>query len=135
MNQIVIDSGAILAAVDNSDKFHDPAEKYLRKQSDAVLFLVPELIFAETMTLVKARLGAATAVDIGRRLYQSPRFLVVNQTDEDRNLTWEIFQQYADKEWSFADCAILSIARRMNVNFVFSFDRHIVQMAEVERVP
>ena len=126
MTQIIIDSGAILAAIDDGDKFHNSAANFLRSQSDEVLFLVPELIFSETMTLIKARLGAIIAINVGERLRQSSRFQILEQSEADRDLTWEVFQRYSDKNWSYADCSILALSDRTKTNIVFSFDHHIV---------
>jgi predicted nucleic acid-binding protein len=52
-----------------------------------------------------------------------------------RDRTWEIFSRFHDKDWGYADCAILAVAREMDVSSVFSFDHHISQMVELTRLP
>jgi len=134
MEQFIVDSGALLAMVDSSDKYHNAAAIFAREHASATYYL-PELLFSETMTLVKARLGALPAVELGNRLRQSAIFKVVELNTASREQTWQIFSRYTDKAWSYADCAILAFALQVQVYHVFSFDRHVSQMAELERVP
>ena len=42
---------------------------------------------------------------------------------------------YTDKQWSYVDCSILAVARRLQIAQVFGFDRHFDQMADLTRVP
>ena len=43
--------------------------------------------------------------------------------------TWETFQRYDDKAWSYTDCSILTMTQRLETPQVFAFDAHINQMA------
>jgi len=132
--QMLIDSGALLAMVDRHDAHHGAAKAFLRKPPTAS-YIISDLIFAETMTLVKARLGAQPAITLGQRLMQSSQFTLITLTDLDRQDTWAIFSRYSDKAWSYADCSMLAVARRLGVTDVFAFDHHFDQMGEVRRVP
>jgi len=134
MTRFLIDSGALLAMLDARDKYHTDADAFIKAHVDAI-FYMPDTIFAETMTLVKARLGTEAAIKLGESIRQSTQFIIVPLADADREATWEIFSGYKDKAWSYADCSILATARRLQINTVFSFDHHIDQMAEVMRRP
>ena len=96
---------------------------------------MPDTVFAETMVLVKARLGAGPAIELGKRIRDSSLFLVVTLTADDYDRVWDIFSRYDDKEWSYIDCSILALARQLNIINVFGFDHHFDQMAELTRVP
>ncbi|MCS7072718.1 MAG: PIN domain-containing protein [Anaerolinea sp.] len=72
---------------------------------------------------------------MGERLMQSRRFILLPLSDLDRAHTWEIFTRYSDKAWSYVDCSVLAVARRLAIGAVFAFDHHFDQMAEVQRVP
>ncbi len=133
MTLFLIDSGAFLAMLDRNDVHHSAAANFVR-ENRAATFYLPETIFAETMVLVKARLGIQAAVDLGERIMQSVQFQIMYLTADDRQVTWEIFSRYTDKEWSYVDCSILSLARRMQIYQVFGFDHHIDQMG-LQRVP
>jgi predicted nucleic acid-binding protein len=134
MSQFIIDSGAFLAMLDARDKYHTQAQTFIAINREATFF-IPDAIFAETMTLVKSRLGAKSAVSLGERIFISSLFQIVVLPEEQKPAIWSIFKQYDDKHWSYADCAILATARYLQVTAVFSFDHHIEQMIELTRVP
>lgn len=123
-----------MALLDKNDQHHANAAAFLRTNLKATYYIA-EPIFAETMTLIKARLGAQAAVALGDRTKTSSQFVLVPFTDEDRYNTWTIFSSYTDKEWSYFDCSVLAIARRLGIRYVFAFDHHFDQMAELTRVP
>lgn len=132
--RVMVDSGALLALIDRRDQHHTAAAQFFREQRTAS-YVVPETIFAETMTLTKARLGAPPAITLGERLRRSQRFILLPLNDLDRENTWMIFTRYGDKAWSYVDCSVLAVARRLAIGDVFAFDHHFDQMAELRRVP
>jgi predicted nucleic acid-binding protein len=134
VTSFLIDSGALLAMIDASDTHHLAAASFVRSNKSAVFYLT-DTVFSETMVLIKARLGIDPAVELGERIMNSSHFQVVNLTAKDRRVTWEIFSSYTDKGWSYVDCSILAIARRLSVPKIFAFDRHFDQMTELIRVP
>lgn len=134
MEQIMVDSGALLALVNVRDKYHSQAARFVREHPDWK-YVVPETIFVETMVLTKARLGSEAAVLLGERLQESHNFLVEPLTTVDKTLTWQIFSRYVDKDWSYVDCSIWAIGQRLKIMVVFSFDHHLTQMAGVQRIP
>ena len=97
-------------------------------------FVVLDWIFDETMTLIKARLGSTVALQTGRSLRHNPVYRWVAVSPDDEREVWAVFQQYADKRWSYTDCALLVMSRRLRVKQIFSYDAHIAQMPGVRRV-
>ncbi|MBK6326947.1 MAG: type II toxin-antitoxin system VapC family toxin [Chloroflexi bacterium] len=134
MPQFIIDSGAFLALLNAKDRFHPVAKQFALANREAVFF-IPEFIFAETMTLIKARLGSRQAIQLGESIQASAQFQLVPLTDDMRQVIWSLFSRYADKDWSYPDCSLLALAQQMGVTAVFSFDHHIEQMAGLTRVP
>ena len=59
----------------------------------------------------------------------SRRYRIISLTEQDREETWRIFSQFADKDWSPFDCACLAVARARKINEAFAFDIHFDQMA------
>ncbi len=135
MRRILVDSGALLAMADPRDR-HALAVSVFLKETDA-LYVMPDTVFAEAMTLIKSRLGAAAAVAVGTRLQESTRFRLHYLEADDRRATWQVFAHYIDKNWSYVDCSILALAQRMSIAEVMAFDHHFDQMVALGlvRVP
>jgi predicted nucleic acid-binding protein len=134
--RILVDTGAIYAFVTRTDPNHEAAKSFIRSwlEEDRV-FLLADIVFAETMTLFKARLGVRIALRVGRELRRNPAYSWTRLGDEGERETWALFQRYDDKEWSYTDCAVLALSRREKVPRVFAFDHHFDQMPDVERLP
>lgn len=134
--RILIDTGAIYAFVTRTDRHHLTAKSFvstwLRQRR---VFLLLDVVFAETMTLLKARLGPKTALQVGGELRRNPAYSWLALGREGERDTWALFQRYDDKAWSYTDCAILAASGREKVPWVFAFDRHFDQMTGLERFP
>ena len=135
-SRILIDTGAIFAFVTRTDSHHEAAKRFVREWLDQEgIFVLPDIVFAETMTLLKARVGPDVAVRVGRELRQNSAYAWLPVGDDGERDTWAVFQRFTDKEWSFTDCAVLALARREKISAIFAFDRHFLQMPGLERLP
>lgn len=135
-HRVLIDTGAIYALVTRNDRHHHDAYDFARAWLDqGGLFVLPDVVFCETMTLLKARLGATVAIRMGQGLRQDPAYRWRPLDGDNERDTWATFKRFSDKDWSYTDCAIHAIARRDRIAGVFAFDRHFDQMPDVERLP
>jgi predicted nucleic acid-binding protein len=122
--------------VTRTDAHHEQAKRFVREWLDrAGIFVLSDLVFAETMTLLKARLGPEIAIRVGQELRQNPAYAWLSLGEDGERETWAAFQRYADKEWSYTDCALLVLARREAIPSIFAFDRHFAQMPGIEKIP
>jgi uncharacterized protein len=128
VKRCLIDSSAIHAYAYQGDINHNRIRLFLNSQTRDSQLVVSNYIFDETMTLLKSHFGTYQAIAVGRILRKSPLFQLVYLTPEDEQETWQLFQKYADKEWSYTDCATLALMRRMGLNEVLTFDNHFRQM-------
>jgi predicted nucleic acid-binding protein len=134
--RVLVDTGAIYAFVVRTDANHGTARRFTKRWlAQRGSFVLSDVVFAETMTLLKARIGSQVAVRVGNELRQNPSYAWVALGPDGERETWSVFQRFADKEWSYTDCSLLVLARRLEVADVFSFDRHIAQMPDLARVP
>ena len=134
MSTLLIDTSALHALNYARDNYHAQALAYFKSLAGRVKPILTEWVFVETMNLTKTRLGPKYAIDFGRQLKTSKAFYPLILTDIDKRTTWDIFEQYQDKQWSYVDCSLLAVARRLKVKKIFAFDHHFQQM-ELEVVP
>ncbi len=135
MQLALIDTSAIFAIANRHEPRHamalEVASRWLTARNE---FVVLDWIFDEAMTLLKSRLGSFAALHTGRELRHNPVYRWAAVTSDDEREVWAVFQQYADKRWSYTDCALLVMSRRMKVKQIFSYDAHVAQMPGVKRV-
>jgi uncharacterized protein len=136
MPRVLIDTSAIYAFVARTDANHDHALAYVKHARErGSSFVLLALVFAETMTLLKARLGSDVAVRVGSELRRNSAYQWAALGADSEAETWAAFQHFADKAWSYTDCAVLVTSERLACSQVFSFDRHFSQMPGITRVP
>jgi predicted nucleic acid-binding protein len=134
MSTLLIDTSALHALNYARDDCHSQALAYFKSLAGRVKPILTEWVFVETMNLTKARLGPAYAIAFGRQLKTSQTFYSLILTDIDKRATWDIFEQYQDKQWSYVDCSLLAVAQRLRIKRIFAFDHHFKQMG-LEVVP
>jgi predicted nucleic acid-binding protein len=133
---VLIDTSAIYAIAVKTDRNHAPAVAFARRWlSGRAAFILPDWVFVETMTLLKARFGSEPAERVGAELRQNPAYRWMAVTPEDERESWAAFQKYSDKSWSYTDCAILVLAQRLHLKDVFAFDKRFSQMPGIVRRP
>ncbi len=136
MKRVLVDTSAIYALMARRDRNHQRARAFLSAAIGAgTRFVLADVVFAETMTLIRAHHGAAMAIRIGRDLRSSALYQWQALGAEDERATWAIFQQYDDKAWSYTDCALLALGRRLGLPEVFAFDAHFDQMPGMAALP
>jgi len=136
MIRALIDTGAIYALVRTADRHHHEADGFLKswvKQKG--IFCISDLVFVETMTLIKKRGGSALSIQVGCELRENPLFVWISLTPELEKETWSVFRGYEDKEWSYTDCELLVLSNRLKVPSIFAFDAHFRQMPGIRCLP
>lgn len=128
MSTLLIDTSALHALNYARDDNHIRAVAYFKSLAGRVKPILTEYVFVETMNLTIARLGPGYAIEFGRHLKASKAFFTVPLNDDDKRATWDIFQQYHDKAWSYTDCSLLAVAQRLGTRRIFAFDHHFTQM-------
>jgi predicted nucleic acid-binding protein len=136
MRRLLVDTSAIYALASRRDRNHGAARQFLTELLEVKARLVlADIVFAETMTLLRAHHGAAMAIRIGRELRQSALYEWHPTTTAMERATWGIFQKHDDKDWSYTDCAVLALAQSLGLQETFAFDAHFGQMPDLLMVP
>jgi predicted nucleic acid-binding protein len=128
MRIILADTSGLYSLLNRKDQHHSTAKMFydtLARQTEIVII---EYILVELMTLLRARGFSDTAVQFRRALSNSRVFQLRYSTPELERATFAVFSRYADKDWSYPDCALLATAEAIEKAPIFSFDHHILQM-------
>lgn len=96
--------------------------------------LLPEYVFLEIVTVLAARLGTHSAVSVGETLLSARELEFVPCSELFRD-TFELFRRQSDGAISFADAAIVAIARRRRAEYVATFDTDLRDMEGLVVVP
>ena len=68
------------------------------------------------------------AISFGQKLWNQEVSALLRITEEEEERAWRVFQQYADKGFSFTDCTSFALMERLDINTVFAFDDHLSNM-------
>jgi len=71
---------------------------------------------------------------VAQRLRFSPSVALINIGEDDFEASWQWFDRYHDKEFSFTDCASFAVMKRLKLKTALTFDKHFTQ-AGFERKP
>jgi predicted nucleic acid-binding protein len=136
MMRALIDTGAIYAIAAAGDKHHQEAAQFMKSwvKKDGIFFIA-DLVFIETMTLVKKRLRTEVAIRLGWELRENPVFSWISLSSPLEKETWAAFRSYDDKEWSYVDFELFVLAKKLKIAKVFTFDHHFRQMPGVGCLP
>jgi predicted nucleic acid-binding protein len=130
---IFVDSGGWFASVVTDDDDYEKAVKWFEENNQPLIST--NYVVDETLTLLRARGENEKALRIGKLFFAGSLAEIYYLTEEDILHTWEIFQQFADKDWSFTDCSSKYICQKFNITHALSFDKHFKQFGTITVVP
>jgi predicted nucleic acid-binding protein len=121
--KLLVDTGALLALFNPRDQLHLPARRFAQSARH-VRFVTTELIVAETVTRLRARLDAGRAADIGTALLHSRRYelLFVDARLVEAGIAE--LRRFADKDLSLTDAVSFAVIRDLALGGAFAFDRN-----------
>lgn len=133
---IILDSSFLVAYHNRRDTHHAAAAQVMDRLLDGAWgeSLLPEYVFLEVVTVLAARLGLDAAVGVGETLLNA-RELEFVPCSELFLETFDLFRRQSSGALSFADAAILAIARSRQATHVATFDADFEDMEGVVVVP
>lgn len=125
---LFVDTSALVALADSSDRYHHAAVGYLKSlRIGSGSLIVTGYILDETFTHLRRAIGHRDAVRFGEAVLTSLLYTVVNVDARTFKLAWEWFKTYNDKEFSFTDCTSFVVMKALRLDKAFAFDKHFVQ--------
>jgi uncharacterized protein len=130
---IFVDTGAWFAAIVPTDPNRQRAASFLATNREPLI--MTDYVVDETLTLLRARGERQRALLPGERFFSGRLAEIYHLTEEDVQQAWEVFLDYAGKDWSFTDCASKSIIEKHKLVSAFAFDHHFKQFGTVNVIP
>lgn len=118
MKPVLIDTGAIVALLDRSERLH-PACAEVVEQLDRAL-VTCEAVIAESCYLLRRLPGAAETVveNVERGVFQVPF-----QLSQSAGLVRNLLRKYRDLPADFADVCLIHLADQLNTGEILTLDR------------
>lgn len=130
---IFVDTGAWYASLVPTDPDHASASEWLAKNH--LPLLTTDYIVDETLTLLRVRGERKRALILGAEFFHAELAEIHKITPTDLMLAWKIFEQFADKNWSFTDCTSKVVMEQLGIDMAFAFDHHFHQFGTIQVVP
>jgi len=135
MNRIFLDTGYLIALETANDQHHEAAQRHWwRFIKGSPRLVTTSYVFDEVVTFFNSRGRHAKAVEVGRRLLQSPSVHLVHVDTGLFEEAWRYFQKRPDKDYSLTDCVSFVVMEREGIQEALTFDGHFDQ-AGFRRLP
>lgn len=130
---IFIDTGAWYASFVSADADHAVATQWMARNTQRLV--TTDYVMDETLTLLRSRGYSSIAMQFGLNAFAGRLAIVHYLTPAEIAAAWDVFNRFADKEWSFTDCTSKVVMESLGITIAFSFDQHFRQFGSVAVVP
>lgn len=125
MNRIFIDTGFIIALINQRDQYHQQAIK-LSVRFEGHPFLTTDAVLLEVGNAL-VRNYKRQAIEIIEQFLDADEIEVVSLTPQLFNQALTLYKTYQDKEWGLVDCVSFTVMQQAGVYQALAFDKHFVQ--------
>ena len=132
---VYMDTSALIALNDRSDKNHRAAATYFRHAArEGARFVLGRPVLVEYLDGVTKRVGKSDALVRLRQIDSSAMWRVEPDSDEDHARAREVFVKYDDHAIDMTDSLSFAIMERLQLAQAFTFDPDF-EMQGFERLP
>lgn len=117
---VLIDTSAVVAALDRADPAHERVVAALGAERASIM--LPLVTLPEVAYLVEERHGAVRAAAVVTRIARGS-WPIVGLEAVDLSRATELMSQYADARIGFVDASVVALAERLDVTRVYTLDR------------
>ena len=128
----LIDTSAVLAAVDRADQAHDHVVSALEVERSTIV--LPIVVLPEVAFLLDRRHGAVAAASVMDRLVRGPWPISGLEPGDLRRAT-ELMTRYSDARIGFVDAAIAALAEHLAIVRIYTLDRRDFTMLRPRHAP
>ncbi|MDJ0601599.1 MAG: PIN domain-containing protein [Crocosphaera sp.] len=130
---IFVDTSAWFAAVVPSDPDHEILSQWFNQNTETLL--TTDYIIDETLTLLRMRKERLRSIALGEAFFSGKLTQIYYLTPDDIKQTWQIFEKFSDKNWSFTDCSSKWIIEKLKIKKTLTLDHHFQQFGSVLVLP
>lgn len=120
MERAFVDTSGWFAYVNRKDPDHRAVRDAIREHEGRLV--TSTYVFDEIVTLCRYRLDHKLAVRVGGVLLDAGAVDLVRITLDDEATAWDLFEDRADKEYSFTDCTSFVLMRRLKLTTAIAVD-------------
>lgn len=130
----LLDTNVRFASASSRDEYHGPAREIVRgiDHRDLPEAVLTNYVVAETLNLVREKLGPEATNGFLDRLAEGTHFEIVHAPKADFNAAQALFRRY--DELSFVDATIAAYVDREDVEYLYSFDDDFDVIEDVTRL-
>lgn len=128
----IIDTSAVLAALDRADPAHDHVVSAIAVERSSIV--LPVVVLPEVAFLLEKRHGAARAAAVMDRIVHGP-WPITNLEPVDLQRAAELMARYAESRIGFVDATIAALAERLAIVSVYTLDRRDFTVVRPRHAP
>ena len=129
MEKVFVDTGAWVGLFVANDQNHQKAVSIFEDlKSKKISLYTSDYVIDETITAILVRGNYNQSVMAGKVLLTSKIIKIIHVAPESFQATWELYNKYQDKEFSFTDVSSFVIMKNLNIKKAFTFDKHFKQV-------
>ncbi len=119
---VLLDTSALISLLSETDSLHEEAVAFAQALRQAKqLVIVPTEVLAETLNVLRSRLGNEVTVAIGDELLTPPDFAVTPTPRPVLHLTLQKLLGQTGNA-SYIDCLVMASADHYKTDAIFGFD-------------
>jgi len=128
LERIFVDTSGWVALFVQNDQNHSRAASIFQKLGNekAQLF-TSDYVIDETITTILVRSNHYHSVVAGKALLTSSVIKIISVYPDSFKSSWELYQKFKDKKFSFTDVTSLTIIKNLNIQKAFAFDMEFIQ--------
>lgn len=125
MNQVLLDTGYVLALELANDQNHRTVTDHWRRSAGNQPALVTtSYVLAEVVTFFNSRGHHEKAVEVGDNLLRSTAVEMIHVDEQLLHEGWRYLVRHQDKRYSLTDCVFFVVMQRLGIPVAFAVDHH-----------
>ncbi|MEX0689983.1 MAG: PIN domain-containing protein [Candidatus Paceibacterota bacterium] len=122
--KVFIDSNIFIAFFVKDDTSHEDAlDLWSKLKEEEAYLLTSDLVISEVLTVLRLKAGKKVSIKFGDIVLEKSDVLnIIPITSKLMTLSYEVFKEVKNKDFSFVDASIIAIGKEFNIEII-TFDK------------